>query len=221
MIIFDRVSKALNVYIGRIALSKCSKRIFNGVNLLKYCKLFSETSNRIYFAGLSEIFGKAEETPQSETTKFDPRSKYGISKVGGFEYVTRKITFTAAKIKLGLAKEICLGNIDAKRDWGFAGDYIKAMHAMLNQETPEDFVVETGKVHSVKEFFKIAFGELRLDYQKFLIIDPKYFRPVDAEILVADTDKARKKLGWQPSIGFEELICKMIRSDYDCLQNLT
>jgi GDPmannose 4,6-dehydratase len=203
-----------------------------------------------YFAGSSEMFGKAEEMPQSETTKFHPRSVYGISKVAGFEltknyrerykmfacsgilfnhesprrgfeYVTRKITFTVAKIKLGLAKEIRLGNIDAKRDWGFAGDYIKAMHAMLNQETPEDFVVGTGKVHSVKEFLEIAFGELRLDYQKYLIIDPTYFRPADAVILVADAAKARKKLGWQPSIGFEELICKMIRSDYDYLQNLT
>ncbi len=202
---------------------------------------------RFYFAGSSEMFGKTKDAPQNEDTSFRPRSVYGISKVAGFEltrnyreaynifacsgilfnhesprrgfeFVTRKITSSAAKIKLGLAEEICLGNIEAKRDWGYALDYVKAMVAMLRQETPDDFVVGTGKTHSVKEFLEVAFGELDLDYQKHLVIDPRLYRPTNNEILVADPSKAQAVLGWQPVIDFEELVCLMVRADFEHFQ---
>ena len=202
---------------------------------------------RFYFAGSSEMFGKVEETPQKETTRFHPRSVYGITKVAGFEltrnyreaydlftctgilfnhesprrgfeFVTRKITSTAARIKLGLDKELRLGNIDAKRDWGFSGEYVQMMHSMLQQENPDDFVIGTGKTHSVREFIQIVFEELKLNYEDYLLIDQRFYRPAEVEILVADPSKARAKLGWNPKITFEELALKMVRHDYDNLK---
>ena len=189
------------------------------------------------------MFGKVEEVPQTETTKFHPRSVYGISKVAGFEltrnyreayglfavsgilfnhesprrgfeFVTRKITSTAAKIKLGLTKELRLGNIEAKRDWGFAGDYVRAMQAMLQQKDPEDLVIGTNETHSVREFLRIAFGELDLDYEDFLVVDPRFYRPAEVDLLISDSSHARKKLNWEPSISFKELVVMMVKADY-------
>ena len=192
------------------------------------------------------MFGKVEETPQSETTRFHPRSVYGITKVAGFEltrnyreaydlfactgmlfnhesprrgfeFVTRKISSTAARIKLGMERELRLGNIDAKRDWGFAGEYVQMMHTMLQQDTPDDYVIGSGEAHSVREFMQIVFEELHLNYEDHLVIDPRFYRPVEVEILVADPSKARRKLGWEPKVTFEELALSMVRSDYENL----
>ena len=202
---------------------------------------------RFYFAGSSEMFGKVEETPQRETTRFHPRSVYGITKVAGFEltrnyreaydlftctgilfnhesprrgfeFVTRKISSTAARIKLGLEKELRLGNIDAKRDWGFSGEYVVMMHSMLQQDNPDDFVIGTGETHSVRDFLQIVFEELKLNFEDYLVIDPRFYRPAEVEILVADTSKAREKLGWNPKVTFTELALKMVRYDYDILK---
>ena len=199
---------------------------------------------RFYFAGSSEMFGKVHEIPQRESTLLHPRSVYGISKVAGyhlttnyreannmyactgilfnhesprrgFEFVTRKITSSAAKIKLGLQSELRLGNIEAKRDWGFAGDYVEVMHAMLNQTKPEDYVIGTGETHSVKEFLEIAFGELDLDYKKYLVIDKLFYRPAEVDILIADSSKAQKELGWKAKVSFKELVTMMVRSDLE------
>ena len=203
---------------------------------------------RLYFAGSSEMFGKVEEIPQKETTRFHPRSVYGISKVAafelvrnyresykmfactgilfnhesprrGFEFVTRKITSSVAKIKLGLAKNLSLGNIESQRDWGFAGDYVRAMHAMLNIDEPEDLVVGTGITHSVKEFLEIAFDEVGLDYQKYVEIDPRFYRPTEKHILVADPTKAKNMLKWEPSVPFSEIVQQMVRHDLDYFQS--
>ena len=202
---------------------------------------------RFYFAGSSEMFGKVEETPQRETTRFHPRSVYGITKVAGFEltrnyreaydlfactgilfnhesprrgfeFVTRKISSTAARIKLGLEKELRLGNIDAKRDWGFSGEYVQMMHSMLQQKNPDDFVIGTGETHSVREFVQIVFEDLKLNYEDFLVIDQRFYRPAEVEILVADPSKAREKLGWNPKVTFTEIALKMVRYDYDNLK---
>ena len=202
---------------------------------------------RFYFAGSSEMFGKVEETPQSETTRFHPRSVYGITKVAGFEltrnyreaydlfactgilfnhesprrgfeFVTRKITSTAARIKLGLEKELRLGNVEAQRDWGFSEEYVKMMHAMLQQNAPDDFVIGTGQTHSVREFVQIVFEELELNYEDHLIIDPRFYRPAEVEILVANPAKAREKLGWNPKVNFKELALSMVQADYDILK---
>ncbi len=202
---------------------------------------------RFYFAGSSEMFGKVEETPQSEKTRFHPRSVYGITKVAGFEltrhyreayglftctgllfnhesprrgfeFVTRKITSTAARIKLGMEKELRIGNIEAQRDWGFSGEYVKMMHTMLQQDEPDDYVVGTGETHTVREFLQIVFKELNLNYKDHLVIDPRFFRPVEVEILVANSDKARKILGWNQEVSFEELALSMVRADYDNLK---
>ena len=190
------------------------------------------------------MFGKVEETPQSETTQFHPRSVYGISKVAGyeltrnyreayglyacsgilfnhesprrgFEFVTRKITSTAAKIKLGLASELRLGNIEAKRDWGFAGDYVKAMQLILSQEHPEDFVIGTGQTHTVREFLKIAFDVMGLNYQDYLVIDPLFFRSAEVEELMADSSHAKKQLNWASKVEFEDLVSMMVEADYN------
>ncbi|MBF0207175.1 MAG: GDP-mannose 4,6-dehydratase [Oligoflexia bacterium] len=200
----------------------------------------------LYFAGSSEMFGSAKQSPQNEESSFRPRSVYGISKLVGYElirnyresgklhacagilynhesprrgveFVTRKITSTAARIKLGLAKELRLGNVDAVRDWGFAGDYVRAIYAMSKLSTPEDFVIGTGEKHSVREFLAIAFGALDLDYQRYLVIDEKFYRPTEEFPLVADANKARTKLDWRPSVGLEELVLMMVRADYDRL----
>lgn len=197
---------------------------------------------RFYFAGSSEMFGNAKETPQNEDTPFHPRSSYGISKVAGFhltqnyreayglyalsgilfnhesprrgfEFVTRKITNTVAKIKLGLAKELRLGNLEAKRDWGYAGDYVKAMWLMLQQEKPEDYVVATGETHSIRELVEVAFDYAGLDWKKYVIVDETLFRPAEINELRGDFTKAKKRLGWEPKVTFRELIHMMIEAD--------
>lgn len=197
---------------------------------------------RFYQASSSEMFGKVREVPQRETTPFHPRSPYGVAKVyghmitvnyresygmfavsgilfnhesprRGLEFVTRKITYGAARIKLGLAGELRLGNLEARRDWGFAGDYVKGMWMMLQQDEPEDYVLGTGETHSVREFCELAFSHLGLDYQKYVIQDPRFFRPAEVDLLVADPTKARQKLGWQPSTSFAELVKMMVEAD--------
>ena len=219
----------------------------NGTHYLLAAIKDTSPECRFYFAGSSEMFGMVEETPQRETTRFHPRSVYGITKVAGFEltrnyreaynlftctgilfnhesprrgfeFVTRKISSTAARIKLGLEKELRLGNIDAKRDWGFSGEYVQMMHSMLQQENPDDFVIGTGETHSVREFVQIVFEDLKLNYEDFLVIDQRFYRPAEVEILVADPSKAREKLGWDPKVTFTEIALKMVRYDYDNLK---
>jgi len=197
---------------------------------------------RYYQASSSEMFGKVLEVPQRETTPFYPRSPYGVAKVyghfitvnyresfnlfavsgilfnhesprRGLEFVTRKITDGAAKIKLGLADELRLGNLDAQRDWGFAGDYVDAMWRMLQQETPDNFVIGTGETHSVREFCQIAFGRLDLDYSKYIKMDERYYRPAEVDLLIADPSKAGKVLGWEPHVPFNQLVEMMVDSD--------
>jgi GDPmannose 4,6-dehydratase len=197
---------------------------------------------RFYFAGSSEMFGKVAETPQRETTRFHPRSPYGISKVAGFdltrnyreaygmfcasgilfnhegprrgyEFVTRKITSTAARIKLGLADELRLGNLDAQRDWGHAQDYVRAMYLMLQQDEPDDFVVATGETHTVREFCQRAFAEVGLDYEQYVRVDERFLRPAEVDILVGDATKARERLGWQPQYTFAQMIKEMVEAD--------
>lgn len=199
---------------------------------------------RFYFASSSEMFGKVEETPQKETTRFHPRSPYGISKVAGFEltrnyreaygmfclsgilfnhegprrgfeFVTRKVTSTVARIKLGLAIELRLGNLEAKRDWGHSSDYVRAMHLMLQQPIPDDFVIATGESHSVREFCELAFGEVGLDYRDYVKVDERFYRPAEVEMLVGDATKARQVLGWRPRYTFKEIISEMVRSDLE------
>jgi GDPmannose 4,6-dehydratase len=197
---------------------------------------------KFYFAGSSEMFGKVRETPQRETTPFHPRSPYGISKVAGYyltlnyreaygmfctngmlfnhesprrglEFVTRKITHTAARIKLGLAKELRLGNINARRDWGHAIDYVRAMYLMLQQDEPGDFVVAMGETHSVREFCELAFAELGLDYREFVKEDPLFYRPAEVDLLMGDPTLVQEKLGWKPDFTFKQLVTDMVASD--------
>lgn len=199
---------------------------------------------RFYFAGSSEMFGKVKESPQNENTPFHPRSPYGISKVAGFdltrnyreahglmavsgilfnhesprrgfEFVTRKITSHAAKIKLGLENEIRLGNIEALRDWGHARDYVRAMWLMLQQDEPNDFVVATGKNYSVKEFLELAFSCVDLNYEKYIVVDETLFRPAEVITLCGDNAKAKKELGWQHEISFEQLVQEMVENDME------
>lgn len=199
---------------------------------------------RFYFAGSSEMFGKVHETPQTEATRFHPRSPYGISKVAGFdltrnyreaygmfcssgilfnheskrrghEFVTRKITSTVARIKTGEARELRLGNLDARRDWGHAKDYVGAMHLMLQHAEPDDFVVATGETHTVREFCERAFGEVGLDYRDFVRIDEQFLRPAEVDLLVGDAAKARRELGWHPTYTFAEMIAEMVASDLE------
>ena len=197
---------------------------------------------RMYQASSSEVFGKVVEVPQRETTPFYPRSPYGVAKVyghwitvnyresynlhatsgilfnhesprRGLEFVTRKITHQAAKIKLGLAHELRLGNLDSRRDWGFAGDYVRAMWLMLQQDTPDDFVVATGETHSVEQFLDVAFDHLDLDWREYVIQDERYMRPAEVDLLVGDASKARNVLGWEPSVSFVELVKMMVDAD--------
>ena len=197
---------------------------------------------RFYQAGSSEMYGKVVETPQKETTPFYPRSPYSCAKVyahwqtvnyresydlfavngilfnhesprRGETFVTRKITRAATRIKLGLQKKLYLGNLDAKRDWGFAGDYVKAMWLMLQQEIPDDFVIATGETYSVKEFLQSVFSKLELEWQDYVAIDSRYFRPAEVELLLGDSSKAKKILGWVPETSFEELVQMMVDSD--------
>jgi len=197
---------------------------------------------RFYQASSSEMFGKITETPQNERTPFYPRSPYGVAKVyghwitvnyresygifccsgilfnhesprRGLEFVSRKVTSAAAKIKLGLQKELRMGNLDARRDWGFAGDYVEAMWLMLQQKEPEDYVVGTGISHSVKDLIKVAFDHVGLDWEEYVVSDPKLFRPAEVDYLLGDPRKAKSKLGWQPKVTFEELIRMMVDAD--------
>ena len=202
---------------------------------------------KFYQASSSEMFGKVVEVPQNEKTPFYPRSPYGVAKVyghwitvnyresydffacsgilfnhesprRGLEFVTRKVTNGAAKIKLGLASELRLGNLDSRRDWGYAKDYVKAMWLMMQQDTPADYVVSTEETHSVKELVEIAFGYLDLDWEEFVRIDPRFVRPAEVDLLLGDSAKARKELGWSPTVPFKELIELMVDADMDLLQ---
>lgn len=202
---------------------------------------------KFYQASSSEMFGKVREAPQNENTPFYPRSPYGVAKVyghwitvnyresyglfacsgilfnhesprRGLEFSTHKVTYRAARIKLGLANELRMGNLDAKRDWGYAGDYVKAMWLMLQQDEPEDYVVATGKTHSVRELCELAFSCLGLDWRDHVVADPKFLRPADVDCLVGDATKARTKLGWEPTVTFEELIQMMVDADLETLK---
>jgi len=201
---------------------------------------------RFYQASSSEMFGKVRESPQSESTPFYPRSPYGVAKVYGYwitknyresygihasngilfnhegprrgrEFVTRKITDGAARIKLHLDDTLALGNIESRRDWGHAADYVEAAWLMLQQPLPDDYVIATGKAHSIKEFLEIAFGKLGLDWERHVRIDPKFFRPAEVDILLGDSSKARSILGWEPKHSFKELVEDMVVKDYDRL----
>lgn len=201
-----------------------------------------DTKIRFYQASSSEMFGKVQESPQKETTAFYPRSPYGVAKVyghwitvnyresysihansgilfnhesprRGLEFVTRKITDGAARIKLGLADNLALGNLDAKRDWGFAGDYVKAMWLMLQQSEPGDYVIATGETHSVEQFVSAAFEYLGLDYKEYVVTDQKFVRPAEVDLLLGDCSKAKKKLDWEPSVNFEDLVKMMVDAD--------
>jgi GDPmannose 4,6-dehydratase len=197
---------------------------------------------RFYFAGSSEMFGKVRQTPQNEETPFHPRSPYGISKVAGFEltrnyreaygmfavsgilfnhegprrgfeFVTRKITSTVARIKAGQVTELPLGNLDARRDWGHSKDYVRAMHLMLQQHTPDDFVVASGESHTVREFCQLAFSQVGLDYRDYVRVDERFYRPAEVESLVGDATKARTVLGWKPTCTFPEIVREMVQND--------
>jgi GDPmannose 4,6-dehydratase len=203
---------------------------------------------RFYQASSSEMYGKVHETPQRETTPFHPRSPYGVAKVyghyitmnyresygmfacsgilfnhesprRGLEFVTRKITHAVAKIKLGLADELRLGNLQARRDWGFAGDYVRAMWLMLQQKQADDYVIGTGQTHSVEEFVEAAFEHLGLNWRKYVVVDPKFHRPAEVDLLLSDPAKARRALGWQPQVGFRELVTMMVDADLALLSH--
>lgn len=202
---------------------------------------------RVYQASSSEMFGKVQETPQTENTKFYPRSPYGVAKVyaywtcvnyresydmhisngilfnhesprRGIEFVTRKITDSVARIYHGLESELRLGNLDAKRDWGFAGDYVDAMWRMLQQDKPGDYVIATGETHSVEEFVQEAFSIAGLDWKKYVVIDPKFVRPAEVQLLLGDPSKAKRELGWEPKVHFKELVKMMVEADLERLE---
>jgi GDPmannose 4,6-dehydratase len=204
---------------------------------------------KFYQASSSEMFGKVREAPQNENTPFYPRSPYGAAKVyghwitvnyresyglfacsgilfnhesprRGLEFVTHKVTRGAAKIKLGLADKLRLGNLEAQRDWGYAGDYVEAMWLMLQQDEPDDYVIATGRTHSVRELCKVAFEYLGLDYRDYVVCDPKFYRPAEVDQLIGDASKARKVLGWEPRVSFEELIHMMVDADLEALQRM-
>jgi GDPmannose 4,6-dehydratase len=203
---------------------------------------------RFYQASSSEMFGKVQDVPQREETPFYPRSPYGVAKVyghwitvnyresynmhassgilfnhesprRGLEFVTRKVTNHAAKIKLGLAKEMRIGNLDARRDWGFAGDYVEAMWLMLQQDEPDDYVVATGETHSVQRLIEVAFGYVGLEWQNYVVQDERYMRPAEVDLLIGDPSKAKNKLNWQPKVTFEQLIEMMVQSDLEQLKS--
>ncbi len=207
-----------------------------------------DPSIRFYQASSSEMFGKVQETPQRESTPFYPRSPYGVAKAyghwitvnyresydlfacsgilfnhesprRGLEFVTRKISDAVARIHLGLATELRLGNLDAQRDWGFAGDYVRAMWQMLQLDQPEDFVIGTGETHRVREFVEIAFGHVGLNWQDHVVIDPKFCRPAEVDLLLADPSKAQDRLGWEPTMSFTDLVTSMVDSDVRRWQN--
>jgi GDPmannose 4,6-dehydratase len=209
---------------------------------LEAIRLLDPRGVRFYQASSSEMFGKVRETPQNEATPFYPRSPYGVAKVYGHyitvnyresygmyccsgilfnhesprrgkEFVTRKVTDAAARIKVGLANELRLGNLAARRDWGYAGDYVKAMWLMLQQPQPDDYVVATGEQHTVRELVETAFGHLGLDWRQYVAEDPALIRPAEVDLLVGDASKARRVLGWRPEVGFAELVRRMVEAD--------
>jgi GDPmannose 4,6-dehydratase len=209
-----------------------------------------DTSIRVYQASSSEMFGKVRETPQTEETPFYPRSPYGVAKVfahyitvnyresydlfavsgilfnhesprRGLEFVTRKVTDGVARIKLGLADSLSLGNLDAHRDWGFAGDYVRAMWLMLQQDTPDDYVVSTGVSHSVRELVQTAFDHVGLDWQQYVKTDPAFLRPAEVDHLIGDSTKARTKLGWTPEVDFKGLVTMMVDADLERVRAAT
>jgi GDPmannose 4,6-dehydratase len=214
----------------------------NGTHHMLACLKDASPNSRFYFAGTSEMFGKADETPQNERTRFHPRSAYGISKVAGFEltrnyreaygmhasagilfnhesprrgheFVTRKITTGIARILSGTASSLALGNLDARRDWGHAADYVRAMWLMLRQPVPDDYVVASGETHSVREFAEAAFRAAGLDYRDYVTADPLFYRPAEVDDLLGDSSKARTVLGWAPVCGFEALVKEMVLAD--------
>jgi GDPmannose 4,6-dehydratase len=211
------------------------------LNLLEAIRMVKPNA-RFYQASTSEMFGKVQEMPQTEKTPFYPRSPYGVAKLyghwitvnyresypmftcsgilfnhesprRGLEFVTRKISHSVARIKYKQLNELRLGNLDARRDWGFAGDYVKAMWLMLQQEHPDDYVVATGEPHTVREFAEIAFKYAGLNYRDYVVIDPRFMRPAEVEILQGNSEKARNELGWEPEVNFEELVQMMVESD--------
>ena len=213
-----------------------------GVTRMLEAIRFVNPKIRFYQASSSEMFGKVLEVPQREDTPFYPRSPYGVAKVyghwitvnyresfnmfatsgilfnhesprRGLEFVTRKITDGAARIKLGAAKELRLGNLESQRDWGFAGDYVDAMWRMLQQDTPDSFVIGMGETHSVREFCEIAFGHVGLDFKEFVVQDERFYRPAEVDLLISDPSKARSVLGWEPAVGFKELVTRMVDAD--------
>jgi GDPmannose 4,6-dehydratase len=215
-----------------------------GVTRILEAVRLAHPAARFYQASSSEMFGRVHETPQKETTPFYPRSPYGVAKVyghwitvnyresyglfavsgilfnhesprRGLEFVTRKVTHAVARIVRGQAKELRLGNLDAKRDWGYAGDYVDAMWRMLQQPTPEDFVIGTGAAHTVRELCQVAFAHAGLDWQKFVTVDPALVRPAEVDHLLADPAKARRVLGWQPAVSFEQLVKMMVDADLE------
>jgi GDPmannose 4,6-dehydratase len=217
--------------------------------MLEAIRLLNPKGIRFYQASSSEMFGKVQQTPQCETTPFYPRSPYGVAKVYGHwitvnyresygmyccsgilfnhesprrgrEFVTRKVTDAAARIKLGLQKELRLGNLEARRDWGYAGDYVQAMWQMLQQDQPEDFVIATGKTHTVRELVELAFACVDLDWKKYVVLDPSLIRPAEVDLLVGDASKARRVLGWQPEVSFPQLIRRMVESDLENIQRI-
>jgi GDPmannose 4,6-dehydratase len=215
--------------------------------VLEAIRLLGKDTIRFYQASSSEMFGKVVEVPQKESTPFYPRSPYGVAKVYGHwitvnyresynmyccsgilfnheserrgrEFVTRKVTDGVARIKLGLSKELRLGNLDSKRDWGFAGDYVKAMWLMLQQDKPDDYVVATGETHTVQRLVELAFQAVGLDWQKYVVTDPALVRPAEVDLLIGDPAKAKAKLGWTPQVSFEQLVDRMVKADLARLQ---
>ncbi len=203
---------------------------------------------KFYQASSSEMFGKVREVPQTEKTQFYPRSPYGVAKLyghwitvnyresynmfccsgilfnhesprRGLEFITRKVTNAVAKIKLGLSNELTLGNLDAKRDWGFTGDYVRAMWLMIQQDEPDDYVISTGITHSVKDLVQIAFNYVNLNWENYVVVDPKFIRPAEVKLLLGNSSKARKKLGWKHAVNFEELVKMMVDEDLKIIKN--
>jgi GDPmannose 4,6-dehydratase len=220
-----------------------------GVTRILDAVRIADRSIRFYQASSSEMFGKVQEVPQRETTPFYPRSPYGAAKVyghwitvnyresynlfacsgilfnhesprRGLEFVTRKITHAVARIKLGLSSELRLGNLEARRDWGYAPDYVHAMWLMLQQDHPDDYVVATGETHSVREFCQVAFDHVGLDWEKHVVVDPKFYRPAEVDLLVGDPSKAKRLLGWEPSVTFQDLARIMVDADLAGLQQM-
>ena len=218
-----------------------------GVTRVLEALRLSKPDARFYQASSSEMFGKVKETPQNEETPFHPRSPYGVAKVyghfitinyresydlyacsgilfnhesprRGLEFVTRKVTDAVARIKLGLQTELALGNLDARRDWGYAGDYVEMMWMMLQQDEPDDYVIASGETHSVRELVEVAFGRVDLDWKDYVVIDERFVRPAEVDLLIGDSSKAREKLGWVCRVSFQELIGMMVDSDLKRVQ---